>query len=112
MWTDRGSGKVFLIKAAPDSMTTHVGDPARDPRSVTRLRDTAMASQKQIDANRRNAQLSTGPKTFEGKSISRRNSLLHGLSGAGTILPEDMRSELAGQFSVLAKKLRPMDQAE
>ena len=25
-----------------------------------------MASQKQIDANRRNAQLSTGPKTFDG----------------------------------------------
>src|SRR5437764_4475379 len=71
-----------------------------------------MATQKQIDANRRNARLSTGPKTFDGKSISRRNSLVHGLSGAGTILPEDMRSEVAGQFSILAKTLRPMDQAE
>jgi hypothetical protein len=37
-----------------------------------------MASDKQIEANRRNAQLSTGPKTEEGKAASSRNALKHG----------------------------------
>ena len=39
-----------------------------------------MASQRQIDANRRNAQKSTGPKTQPGRERSRLNALKHGLS--------------------------------
>jgi len=38
-----------------------------------------MASQKQIDANRRNAERSTGPRTPEGKAIVKNNALKHGL---------------------------------
>jgi len=38
-----------------------------------------MASQAQIDANRRNALLSTGPKTGEGKAAVSQNALKHGL---------------------------------
>lgn len=38
-----------------------------------------MTSQKQIDANRRNAQHSTGPRTAEGKARSARNSFSHGV---------------------------------
>lgn len=38
-----------------------------------------MASEAQIDANRRNAQLSTGPKTPEGKAAVSTNALKHGL---------------------------------
>jgi hypothetical protein len=37
-----------------------------------------MASEKQIAANRRNAQLSTGPKTESGKARSALNALKHG----------------------------------
>jgi hypothetical protein len=36
-------------------------------------------SQKQIDANQRNAQKSTGPKTKEGKDKSAMNSLKYGI---------------------------------
>jgi hypothetical protein len=39
-----------------------------------------MTSTRQIDANRRNAQRSTGPKTQEGKLASRNNALRHGLA--------------------------------
>ena len=45
-----------------------------------------MASQKQIDANRANAQLSTGPKTPEGKAASRLNALKHGLTAQDAVL--------------------------
>ena len=37
-------------------------------------------SQKRIEANRRNAQQSTGPRTVEGKSKSATNSTIHGFS--------------------------------
>jgi hypothetical protein len=39
-----------------------------------------MASDKQIQANRRNARRSTGPRTAAGKSIASRNAFRHGLS--------------------------------
>lgn len=39
-----------------------------------------MASPRQIEANRRNAQRSTGPKTVGGKAKSSRNALRHGLA--------------------------------
>ena len=44
-----------------------------------------MASDKQIAANRRNAQKSTGPKTLEGKLKCRRNALRHGLTAETVI---------------------------
>ncbi len=43
-----------------------------------------MASHRQIEANRRNAKRSTGPKTAAGKTTSSRNALRHGLAGRGT----------------------------
>jgi hypothetical protein len=50
-----------------------------------------MVSEKQLEANRRNAQRSTGPKTAEGKSNSSRNNLRHGLTGQISLLPTEDR---------------------
>ena len=44
-----------------------------------------MTSLKQIEANRRNALKSTGPRTQEGKEHSRRNALRHGLTAETVI---------------------------
>src|SRR5207245_1461052 len=43
-------------------------------------------TEKKREANRRNAQLSTGPKTFEGKERVARNALKHGLLARDVII--------------------------
>jgi hypothetical protein len=60
-----------------------------------------MASQKQIDANRRNAQRSTGPNTPEGKAAIKFNSLKHGMTAVTAVLPHedaDSYNELRESF--------------
>src|ERR1700758_2961125 len=44
-----------------------------------------MTTFRQIEANRRNARLSTGPVTEDGKQRSRRNALRHGLTAETVI---------------------------
>lgn len=51
-----------------------------------------MASAAQMEANRKNAQKSTGPKTQKGKATSRLNAVTHGLT-ARTVLPVQHRSQ-------------------
>ena len=46
-----------------------------------------MISEKQLDANRRNAQLSTGPQTPEGRAAVRNNALTHGLTAQYAVMP-------------------------
>src|SRR6202167_5396816 len=51
-----------------------------------------MTSEKQIEANRRNALLSTGAKTEEGRNRSRMNALRHGLTGQVTTMTDEDRA--------------------
>jgi len=50
-----------------------------------------MSSQAQIDANRRNAQKSTGPTTPEGRAVVRHNALKHGLTSEVLIPMDEQR---------------------
>ena len=54
-----------------------------------------MATQKQIDANRRNAQRSTGPRTPEGKAACRLNALKSGIDAESQIVPGEDPARLA-----------------
>jgi acyl transferase domain-containing protein len=66
-----------------------------------------MTSEKQIDANRRNALLSTGAKTDEGRNRSRMNALRHGLTGQVTTMTDEDRAA-HDQFSkALMQDLAP-----
>ena len=61
-----------------------------------------MATQAQIDANRRNSQKSTGPRTPEGKAAVSRNALKHGFRSQDVVLPGE---DPDGDFSLLLEEL-------
>ena len=56
-----------------------------------------MATQAQIEANRRNALLSKGPTSPEGKAVSRFNGLKHGLRAEEVVLPGEDPAEFEAQ---------------
>ncbi len=53
-----------------------------------------MSSQKQTDANRRNAEKCTGPKTEAGKTKSSQNAFKTGIDSKSEVMPNENRAEL------------------
>ncbi len=68
-------------------------------------------SEAKLLANRKNALMSTGPKTPEGKARSRQNALKHGLTGSGVALPSEDQSEIAERFTDLQLQMKPKTDA-
>jgi hypothetical protein len=66
-----------------------------------------MTSPAQAAANAANAQLSTGPRTEEGKARSARNSLKHGLTAKDLIVREDEQEEFNDLHHSLREQLAP-----
>jgi hypothetical protein len=66
-----------------------------------------MISQKQLEANRRNAQRSTGPQTIEGKAKSSRNNLRHGLTGQISLLSTEDREAHDAFCNELIESFQP-----
>jgi hypothetical protein len=66
-----------------------------------------MATEAQIEANRANAQKSTGPQTPEGKAIVSRNAVTHGLLARAGVLPGEDQHEFAAHREGLFQQLRP-----
>ncbi|HZL59286.1 MAG TPA: hypothetical protein VFC38_06270 [Stellaceae bacterium] len=71
-----------------------------------------MSSQLQIEANRRNAQLSTGAKTPQGRCASRMNALKHGLTAQQIVLFDETTEDFDKFFGELVKALNPQDAIE
>jgi hypothetical protein len=71
-----------------------------------------MATQSQINANRINAQKSTGPKSPEGKAKSRRNALQHGLTAKTCMLADEDPNDLLDMIAEISEKFDPQDTDE
>ena len=70
-----------------------------------------ICSEARLTANRLNAQKSTGPRTSEGKAISRQNGLKHGLTGQGIVTPEGDAEEIERRAEALADDMKPRSPA-
>jgi hypothetical protein len=69
-------------------------------------------SQNRLDANRQNAQHSTGAKTPEGKEKSKMNALRNGLTGQTVLLPTDDAVAYQSFIDSLYKQWSPVNDQE
>jgi hypothetical protein len=83
---------------------------------VPRDGNTETTSQKKVEANRRNAQLSPGPTSAEGKKTSSRNASKHGLLTKDVVVTTRAGREDQAEFNALLAEFRdcyrPSDIAE
>jgi hypothetical protein len=66
-----------------------------------------MSTQAQIDANRRNAQKSTGPKTQEGRAAVRLNGVKHGLTAETLILAGESAEDFQALLDAFEAEQQP-----
>lgn len=71
-----------------------------------------MTSQKQLAANRLNAQKSTGPRTDEGKARSAQNARKHGLFVADSVLLQEDQQEFADLLAAFHSEYGPLTPVE
>lgn len=71
-----------------------------------------MASDKQIEANRRNVRLSTGPTSAKGKAIASRNSLRHGFVSRTPLIRGESQREYNKLCDELDQLFQPRDSHE
>jgi hypothetical protein len=66
-----------------------------------------MSSRKQTQANRLNAQKSTGPRSVEGKAASRMNALKTGIDAESLVVPGESADDLALLTAEYLESCRP-----
>jgi len=71
-----------------------------------------MMSDKQREANRNNALLSTGPKTEEGVLACKGNALRHGLRSLQTVVPGEDPNEWEAHLNAVLEELSPQGAVE
>ncbi len=71
-----------------------------------------MPSQIQLEANRANAQLSTGPRTADGKTRAALNSRKHGLSAAHLVITGADREAFDSMQATLLEDVAPQGELE
>src|SRR5260370_22962720 len=62
----------------------------------------------QLDANRANAQQSTGPRSEEGKAASSQNASKHNLTGGAAFLPSEDAAVYAAHLKSITEEYGPL----
>ena len=71
-----------------------------------------MSSHSQIEANRKNAKKSTGPKTPQGKAVAAQNALKHGLTANRNVVITENQAEFDLHRDALMEELDPQTMTE
>ncbi len=71
-----------------------------------------MSTLRQVEANRRNSQLSTGPRSSEGKAVSRFNALKSGINAQAQVIPGEDPAELAAMTAGYHRDWAPLTYLE
>lgn len=71
-----------------------------------------MTTEKQLIANRQNAQFSTGPQTTEGKAIVSKNAIKHGLFAQEVIICDEERALFVDFVKALYEHFAPKNSLE
>ena len=117
--TDTRSQFIYLI--LPTSYRLTRPNPRRHdasiglvsgPRSSNSQKDILMTASTRATANLANAQLSTGPRTEEGKSRSSRNAVKHGLTAKHLVIGPGEEEEFAELHDSLLAQLSPQGPLE
>src|SRR5712691_3151286 len=71
-----------------------------------------MATEKQFEANRQNAQKSTGPRTPEGRAAVRLNGVTHGLTAETIVLKGESEADFTNLLGSLEAEHDPVTPTE
>ena len=71
-----------------------------------------MTSQKQIEANRRNALKSTGPTSPSGRAVVSQNAVTHGLRAQRIVIEGESQQEFNDFRNLLVEQLTPANPLE
>jgi hypothetical protein len=109
---ERKTANGFVFSPAETAPSEISESPIPSPERSDRLNPTPTISASQLAANRANSQLSTGPKTPEGKAKSSLNAVKTALTGRTVLLPTDDAVAYEEHVADFFKELRPMNTRE
>jgi hypothetical protein len=109
---ERKTANGFVFSPAETAPSEISESPIPSPERSDRLNPTPTISASQLAANRANSQLSTGPKTPEGKAKSSLNAVKTALTGRTVLLPADDAAAYEEHVADFFKELRPMGARE
>lgn len=66
-----------------------------------------MVTEARLDANRKNAALSTGPRTTEGKLVAAKNAIRHGLLSGDLLMAGESEAELEELRRAVLEDIKP-----
>ena len=74
---------------------------------MNKLGELTMATEAQINANRCNAQKSTGPRTTKGKAAASNNAVTHGLTAQRDVIGSEKQADFDVYSDKIFKELKP-----